>query len=99
MGEHHQVVSAQSVFDPIEKANSKRMIQVSGRAHDDPDRPPRMQNASSFRGDFPQRHDLRADREDQVWIFVDTISHVRTFAANFRFEGRLSLANLPDRRQ
>ena len=54
------------------------MVQVGRRADDHADRATGMQNLAVLAEDFDQRHDLRAERVDQVRMVVDSIGHIQT---------------------
>ena len=75
-GQHRQLVPVQRFLDAIGKPHTVGMLQISRGADHDADRTTGMQNLAVLAEDFDQRHDLRADRVDQVRMVVDSISHL-----------------------
>ena len=61
---------------PSAKRTRYGVFKVGRRLDDDADRATRMQHLAARAEDFDQRHDLRADREDQVRMVMDSVSHV-----------------------
>jgi hypothetical protein len=51
------------------------MVEIVRRFRHHTDRATRIQNSATFAYDVPQGHDLGADRVDQLWVAMNTISH------------------------